>query len=107
MDMYWLYHFRSNKRRKQSELLDLIIAQQESDRQETERVHKVKRIEQALSKTANTPDVADLSNKTGAILFVYNDLMKKRKDCSLLEDAQFAGDAYTTFEVNCWYRKKD
>jgi gamma-glutamylcyclotransferase (GGCT)/AIG2-like uncharacterized protein YtfP len=94
--MDWLHHFRSKKHNVSLE--EEIIAN---------RLATIKKIENTLSRTSNTPDVADLSNKIGAVIFVYNDLMKKRRDHELLEPLAFGGDAYTVFEVNGWYRKKD
>jgi gamma-glutamylcyclotransferase (GGCT)/AIG2-like uncharacterized protein YtfP len=79
-----------------------IIAKQEADY-----LSKIKTINNVLSKTANTPDVAELSNRIGAVIFVYNDLMKKRRDHEVLEPIAFGGDAYTVIMVNGWYRKKD
>ncbi len=91
--MDWLHHLRSKKK---AGLEEEILSKQNT-----------KLFEDAMSKTMNTPDVADLSNKIGAVIFVYNDLMKRRRDHELLEHLHFAGDAYTLMEVNGWYRRKD
>src|ERR1700719_856610 len=97
--MDWLHHFRTKRQElPKVSLEEEIIAN---------RLATIKKIENALSKTSNTPDVADLSNRIGAVIFVYNDLMKKRRDHEVLEPIAFGGDAYTVMEVNGWYRKKD
>lgn len=98
--MDWLYHFRTKK--PTISLEEEILAKQESDY-----MFRVRSLENALSKTVCTPDVYELACRPFAILFVYNDLMKKRRDHEALEPLKFCGDAYTTFEVNGWYRKKD
>lgn len=101
--MDWLYHFRFKK----SQLPKISLEEEILAKQHADYLARVKTIDIALSKTVNTPDVADLSNKHYAVIFVYNALMKKRRDHEVLEPVAFCGDAYTTFDVNGWYRKKD
>lgn len=59
------------------------------------------------TRNGHTPDIADLNNREGAVVFVYNDLMKKHRDHHKLNPVVFGGDAYTLENFNGWYRKSD
>ena len=58
-------------------------------------------------RNGHTPDIADLSNRIGAVVFVYNNLMKGRRDHHLLNPIGFGGNAYTGNLYNGWYRRAD
>lgn len=98
--MRWLFS------KKQQELQLEILAKQIA-KEEAEHEFKIKTLQNAINKTVCTPDTAELANKTTVAVFVYNDLMKKRRDHEALEPIAFCGEAYTDFDVNGWYRKKD
>jgi hypothetical protein len=60
-----------------------------------------------ITRNGHTPDIAELSNRKGAVVFIYNDLKKKFKDHHILNPIVHGGDSYTLDHFNGWYRKSD
>jgi len=60
-----------------------------------------------ITRNGHTPDIADLNNRQGAVVFVYNDLMRRHKAHHILNPIVYGGDAYTLEDCNGWYRRAD